>query len=136
MGQGFSYVGRQVHLELGGDDFYIDMLFYHLRLRCFVVVELKAVDFNPGMMGQLAMYQAIVDKVLRHPSDAPTIGLLLVKSRNETVVRYSLESINKPIGVASWETELTRELADKWKSSLPTIEAIEAKLNEEDSDNE
>ena len=128
LGQGFSYVGRQIHLELGGDDFYIDMLFYHLRLRCFVVVELKATDFDPGMMGQLAMYQSIVDKVLRHPSDAPTIGLLLVKGKNETVVSYSLEGYNKPMGVASWETDISKELADKWKSSLPTIEDIEKEL--------
>lgn len=131
LGQGFSYVGRQIHLELGGDDFYIDMLFYHLKLRCFVVVELKAVDFDPGMMGQLVMYQNIVDKVLRHPADAPTIGLLLVKNKNEVVVRYSLDSVNKPIGVASWETELNSEMAGKWKSSLPTIEEIECELKNE-----
>ncbi|MCQ2339862.1 MAG: PDDEXK nuclease domain-containing protein [Paludibacteraceae bacterium] len=131
LGQGFSYVGRQVHLECGGDDFYIDMLFYHLKLRCFVVVELKAVDFNPGMMGQLVMYQNIVDRVLRHPSDAPTIGLLLVKNKNETVVRYSLESVNKPVGVASWETEITQSMAEDLKSSLPSIEDIEASLAEQ-----
>lgn len=132
LGQGFSYVGRQIHLELGGSDFYIDMLFYHLKLRCFVVVELKAVEFEPGMMGQLVMYQNVVDKTLRHPGDAPTIGLLLVKNKNEVIVRYSLESVTKPIGVASWETELNAEITDKWKSSLPTIEDIEYELKKAD----
>ena len=129
LGQGFSFVGRQVHLELAGNDYYIDMLFYHLRLRCFVVIELKAVPFDPGMMGQLSFYQSVVDDTLRHESDAKTIGLLLVKSKDETIVRYSLEGINKPIGVASWETDIATDLADKWKSSLPTIEELEAELN-------
>jgi predicted nuclease of restriction endonuclease-like (RecB) superfamily len=132
LGQGFSYVGRQIHLELGGEDFYIDMLFYHLKLRCFVVVELKAVDFELGMMGQLVMYQNIVDVVLKHPSDTPTIGLLLVKSKKEIIVRYSLDSVNKPIGVASWETGLNTEMTDKWKSALPTIEEIECELKKQE----
>ena len=87
-------MGRQVHLEMGGQDYYIDMLFYHLTLRRFVVVELKAVTFKPEMMGQLAFYQTVVDHTLRHETDEPTIGLLLVKSKSETVVRYSLESVN------------------------------------------
>lgn len=132
LGQGFSFVGRQVHVELGDSDFYIDMLFYHLKLRCYVVIELKAIAFNPEMMGQLCMYQSIVDATLKHPTDAPTIGLLLVKSKNETVVRYSIEGYNKPMGVASWETELESNLTDKWKSSLPTIEEIEDELKKEE----
>jgi len=131
LGQGFSFVGRQVHLELAEHDYYIDMLFYHLRLRCFIVVELKAVPFDPGMMGQLSFYQSVVDDTLRHASDGKTIGLLLVKSKDETIVRYSLEGINKPIGIASWETAIEKDIADKWKSSLPTIEELEAELNKE-----
>ena len=131
LGQGFSFVGRQVHLEMAGHDYYIDMLFYHLKLRCFVVVELKAVPFDPGMMGQLSFYQSVVDDTLRHESDAKTIGLLLVKSKDETIVRYSLEGINKPIGVASWEMEMEKDLTDKWKSSLPTIEELEKELDKE-----
>ena len=130
LGQGFSFVGRQVHLELGGDDFYIDMLFYHLKLRCFVVIELKATKFEPGMMSQLGMYQTIVDRTMKHPSDNPTIGLLLVKSKNETVVKYSIENQNQPVGVASWETELTQKMLEEWKSSLPTIEEIERELED------
>lgn len=133
LGQGFSFVGRQVHLEMGGHDYYIDMLFYHLKLRRFVVIELKAVAFTPEMMGQLAFYQTVVDHTLRHETDEPTIGLLLVKSKSETIVRYSLESVNKPIGVASWETQLTAEMSDKWKSALPTIEEIEKEMNADDN---
>ena len=90
LGQGFAFVGRQVHLEVGGDDFYIDLLFYHLKLRCYVVIELKACDFEPGFISQLNMYQNVVNDILRHPDDKPTIGLLLVKGKNETVVKYSL----------------------------------------------
>lgn len=129
LGQGFSFVGRQVHLEMAGHDYYIDMLFYHLKLRCFVVIELKAIPFDPAMMGQLAFYQSVIDHTLRHETDGKTIGLLLVKSKDETIVRYSLEGINKPIGVASWETMIKNEIADKWKSSLPTIEELEHELN-------
>lgn len=129
LGQGFSFVGRQVHLELAGHDYYIDMLFYHLKLRCFVVIELKAVPFDPGMMGQLSFYQSVVDDTMRHKSDGKTIGLLLVKSKDETIVKYSLDGINKPIGVASWETAIEKDIADKWRSSLPTIEELEAELS-------
>ncbi len=131
LGQGFSFVGRQVHLEMAGNDYYVDMLFYHLRLRCYVVIELKAVPFNPGIMGQLAFYQSVVDDALRHESDNKTIGLLLVKNKNETLVRYSLEGYSKPMGVASWETQINADIADKWKSSLPTIEEIEKELERE-----
>ena len=99
LGQGFAFVGRQVHLEVGGDDFYLDLLFYHLKLRCFVVIELKACDFEPGFISQLNMYQNVVDDILRHPDDKPTIGLLLVKGKNETVVEYSLAGYQNPIGV-------------------------------------
>ena len=81
------------------------------------------------MMGQLSFYQSVVDDTLRHENDGKTIGLLLVKSKDETVVRYSLEGISKPIGVASWETDIEKDIADKWKSSLPTIEELEAELN-------
>ena len=80
LGRGFAFVGRQVHLEVGGDDFYIDLLFYHLNLRCYVVIELKSCDFEPGFISQLNIYQNVVNDILRHPSDNPTIGLLLVKS--------------------------------------------------------
>jgi predicted nuclease of restriction endonuclease-like (RecB) superfamily len=128
LGQGFAFVGRQVHLEVGGDDFYIDLLFYHLRLRCFVVIELKARDFQPGDVSQLNMYQNIVNEVLRHPDDKPTIGLLLVKGKNQTVVEYSLAGYTNPIGVAGWQNQLTNSIPDDLKSSLPTVEEIEREM--------
>lgn len=128
LGQGFAFVGRQVHLELGGDDFYLDLLFYHLALRCYVVIELKACEFDPGFISKLNMYQNVVNDVLRHPDDKPTIGLLLVKGKNKTVVEYSLAGFQNPIGVADWQERLARELPEDLKSSLPTIEEIEREL--------
>jgi len=128
LGQGFAFVGRQVHLEVGGQDFYIDLLFYHLKLRCYVVIELKACDFEPGFISQLNMYQNVVNDILRHPDDKPTIGLLLVKGKNKTVVEYSLAGYQNPIGVADWQEELTQQLPDDLQSSLPTVEEIEREL--------
>ena len=131
LGAGFAFIGRQVHLELGGDDFYIDLLFYHLKLRCYVVIELKAVDFDPGHVGKLNMYLSVVDDVLRHPDDKPTIGLLLVRKKNKLVAEYALRGFKKPIGVAQWETQITRSLPEQLKTSLPTIEELEAELSKD-----
>ena len=130
LGQGFAFVGRQVHLEIGNDDFYIDMLFYHLKLRCYVVVELKVCEFEPGFLGQLNMYVNAVNKILNHPNDKPAIGLLLVKSKNNTVVEYSLEGYKNPFGVAKWQEQLDQNLSDDIKSSLPSIEEIENELKD------
>jgi predicted nuclease of restriction endonuclease-like (RecB) superfamily len=132
LGQGFAFVGRQVHLEVGGDDFYIDLLFYHLRLRCYVVVELKARKFDPGDIAKLSFYQNIVNDVLRHPDDKPTIGLLLVREKNRTVVEYSLSGLNNPIGVADWQNEFDMT-AEDIKASLPTVEEIEKEISFLDS---
>lgn len=129
LGQGFAFVGKQVHLEVGSQDFYIDLLFYHLKLRCYIVVELKACDFEPGFISQLNMYQNVVNDVLRHPDDKPTIGLLLVKERNKTVVEYSLAGYQNPIGVAEWKNQIARSLPEELRSSLPTIEEIEKELS-------
>ena len=128
LGQGFAFVGRQVHMEVGDQDFYIDLLFYHLKLRCYVVIELKACDFEPGFIGQLNMYQNVVDDILRHPDDKPTIGLLLVKGKNKTVVEYSLAGYQNPIGVAEWKNQIAQALPEELKSSLPSIEEIEKEL--------
>lgn len=128
LGQGFAFVGRQVHLEVGGDDFFIDLLFYHLKLRCYVVIELKACDFEPGFISQLNMYQNVVNDILRHPNDNPTIGLLLVKGKNQTVVEYSLAGYQNPIGVAEWKNQMVKALPEDLKSSLPSIEEIEKEL--------
>lgn len=132
LGQGFAFVGRQVHLELGDSDFYLDLLFYHLKLRCYVVIELKAVAFDPGHVSKLNMYLNVVDDVLRHPDDKPTIGLLLVKQKNKLVAEYALRGYTKPIGISEWETQITRKLPASLKSSLPSIEEIEAELGGSD----
>jgi predicted nuclease of restriction endonuclease-like (RecB) superfamily len=128
LGQGFAFVGRQVHIELGDSDFYIDLLFYHLQLRCYVVIELKAGDFQPEYISKLNMYQNIVNDSLRHPDDKPSIGLLLVKSKNKTLVEYSLNGFSNPISVANWKNELNNSLPEDLKTSLPSIEEIEKEL--------
>ncbi|MDA8083175.1 MAG: PDDEXK nuclease domain-containing protein [Nitrospiraceae bacterium] len=134
LGAGFAFVGRQVLLEVGDQDFKIDLLFFHLRLRCYVIVELKAVPFDPAFVGQLNLYLSAADDLLRHPDDKPTIGLLLCRSRNKLVLEYALRDLQKPIGVAQWETKLTRTLPKELKSSLPSIKEIEAELSGEIED--
>lgn len=131
LGQGFAFVGRQVHLEIGDDDFYLDLLFYHLKLRCYVVIELKARRFEPGDGAQLGMYMTAVNRLLAHPDDKPTLGLLLVREKNRVLVEYALAGSTQPISVAEWETQLTRALPQELAGSLPTIEQIEAELSGE-----
>lgn len=128
LGQGFAFVGRQVHLEVGGEDFYCDLLLYHLRLRRYVVVELKATAFKPDYLGQLGMYLAVVDDTFTHGDDQPTIGLLLCKTKNAVAAEYALRNTTAPIGVAEWATAITSSLPADLKSSLPSIEEIEAEL--------
>lgn len=99
-----------------------------MKIRCYVVVELKAGDFEPGFISQLNMYQNVVNDVLRHPDDKPTIGLLLVKGKNKTVVEYSMAGYQNPIGVAEWKNQIAESLPEELKSSLPTIEEIEREL--------
>jgi predicted nuclease of restriction endonuclease-like (RecB) superfamily len=132
LGQGFAFVGRQVHLELGGKDFYLDLLFYHLKLRCYVVIELKTGEFEPGFVSKLNMYQNVVNDALKHPDDKPSIGLLLVKSKNKMVVEYSLAGYTNPIGIANWENDITKSLPEDLKASLPSIEEIEQELEDEE----
>lgn len=129
LGQGFAFVGRQVHLEIGDADFYADLLFYHLRLRCFVVIELKVGDFDPSYLGQLGMYMSAVDDLLRHPEDKPTIGLVLCKTKNNVVAEYALRGYTAPIGVAEWKTAITASLPPELETSLPTVEELEAELD-------
>jgi predicted nuclease of restriction endonuclease-like (RecB) superfamily len=131
LGQGFAFVGQQVHLELGGQDFYLDLLFYHLKLRRYVAIELKARPFQPGDHGQLGIYMYAVDKLLRHGDDQATLGLLLVRSRNQVVVEYVLAGSRQPITVSQWETELTRQLPRELQGSLPSIEELEAELGDQ-----
>jgi predicted nuclease of restriction endonuclease-like (RecB) superfamily len=128
LGAGFAFVGRQVHLEVGDQDFYLDLLFYHLALRRYVVIELKAVPFDPAFVGQINLYLSAVDDLLRHPDDKPTIGLLLCQSKNRLVVEYALRDLAKPIGVAQWETRLMSSLPEDLRASLPTVEEFEHEL--------
>lgn len=128
LGSGFAFVGRQVHLEVGDKDFYIDLLFYHTRLHCYVVIELKAVPFDPGFVGQLNLYLSAVDDLIRQEDDKPTIGLLLCKSKDNFVVEYALRDLNKPIGVAGWQTKIVKALPKKLDGILPTVDEIEAEL--------
>jgi predicted nuclease of restriction endonuclease-like (RecB) superfamily len=128
LGAGFAFVGQQYHLEVGGEDFYIDLLFYHLKLRCYMVIELKAKDFRPQDIGQLNFYLAVVDDVLRHENDAPTIGLLLCKSKNKIVAEYALKNMTNALGIS--EYIVTKELSDELKMALPSIEKIEQELKD------
>jgi len=129
LGQGFAFVGRQVHLEIGDADFYTDLLFYHLRLRCYVVIELKVGDFDPSYLGQLGMYMAAVDDLLRHGDDKPSIGLVLCKTKNNVIAEYALRGYTAPIGVAEWKTAITASLPAELETALPTVEELEAELD-------
>lgn len=128
LGNGFAYVGRQFRLEVGGDEFFIDLLFYHTRLKCYVVVELKATAFKPEHAGQLNFYLSAVDAQIKAADDNPTIGLLLCRTKNRLVAEYALSGIDKPIGVA--EYELVRALPEPLVFSLPTVEQLEEELSE------
>ncbi|HSX52646.1 MAG TPA: PDDEXK nuclease domain-containing protein [Cellvibrio sp.] len=126
LGAGFAYVGKQVPLTVGEKDFYIDLLFYHLKLRSYVVIELKAGEFTPEHAGKLNFYLTAVDKQLKTEHDNPSIGLLLCKEKDKLVAEYALTDVNKPIGIS--EYQLTQALPDNLKSSLPSIEEIEAEF--------
>lgn len=130
LGAGFSFVGRQVHLSIGDQDFYIDLLFYHYKLRCFIVVELKATDFKPEFAGKMNFYLSAVDDLMKHPDDKPSIGLLLCKGKNKVVAEYALRDINKPIGISQYEAAIVESLPKELKGSLPSIEALEQELED------
>ena len=126
LGSGFSFMGRQYKFEIEGDEFFIDLLFYHVQLHCYIVIELKTTKFKPEFSGKLNFYISAIDGLLKSERDNPTVGILICKSKNNTVVEYSLKNLNTPIGVS--EYLLTKELPDEFKSSLPTIEEIESEL--------
>lgn len=119
LGKGFAFVGSQYHLEVGGQDYYLDLLFYRLRLRCFVVIELKIEDFKPEFAGKMNFYLSAVDEQLRHPDDEPTIGIILCKGRNEVIVEYALRDSSKPMGVAQYQ--LSHALPPQLEEDLPTV---------------
>ena len=128
LGSGFAFVGRQYKLEIGDDEFYIDLLFYHLKLRCFIVVELKKGKFKPEYSGQVNFYCSAIDGILAQKDDKPTIGLILCQEKNEIVAEYSLRNMTQPIGIS--EYQLTEVLPKEFESSLPTIEEIEQELKQ------
>ena len=134
LGQGFAFVGRQVHLELGGRDFYLDLLFYHLKLRRYVAIELKARPFEPGDGAQLGMYITAINRLLNHPDDQPALGLLLVRGKDAMLVEYALSGTTHPISVADWATQFTRTLPEDLRGSLPSIEDLERELTLGDAD--
>lgn len=127
LGAGFSFVGKQVPITLEGEDYFIDMLFYHIKLHCFIVCELKATKFKPEHAGQLNFYLNLVDKVYKTEQDNPSIGILLCKSNNKVVAEYALKGIQKPIGVS--EYQLTKALPEKLEGVLPSIEELETELS-------
>ncbi len=129
LGTGFAFVGRQYPLEVGDQDFSIDLLFYHLKMRCFVVIDLKKGNFKPEYAGKMNFYCSVIDDKLKHKNDEPTIGLILCENKNKIIAEYALKNNTQPIGVS--EYEFTKSLPDNLKSSLPSIEDIENELNRE-----
>jgi predicted nuclease of restriction endonuclease-like (RecB) superfamily len=125
LGVGFAFVGRQVPFEIGGQDYFIDLLFYHLKLRCFVVIDLKMEAFKPEFAGKMNFYLSAVDDRMRHRDDQPSIGLLLCQENNRVTVEYALRDVKKPIGVAEWKTRLVDSLPKKLQGVLPTIAQLE-----------
>lgn len=127
LGVGFAFVGSQYHLEIDGDDFYIDLLFYHLRLRCYVVIDLKMKEFQPEYSGKMNFYISAVDDLLRHPDDQPTIGIILCRGKKKTIAEYALRDLNKPIGISTYK--LKDSLPQTLQDNLPTLEQLEIELN-------
>lgn len=125
LGKGFAFVGRQVEIVVSDTSYFMDMLFYHIKLKCYVVVELKIVKFEPEFASKLNFYVTAVDKLMKGKDDNPTIGLLICKDKDETKVEWSFDGINKPLGVASYELNIK---SDDFKNSLPTIEEIESEI--------
>lgn len=132
LGQGFAFMGRQYQVVVEGDSYYIDLLFYHVKLRAFVVIEIKARSFKPEDAGQLNFYLSAVDDKVKHPTDNPTIGILLCKSRNKIKAEYAFRHINRPMAAVEYEAMLTKSIPEGMRSGLPTIQEIEAELEVEE----
>jgi hypothetical protein len=126
LGRGFAFVGSQYHLEIGDQDFFLDLLFYHLRLRCYIVIDLKIEEFKPEFAGKMNFYLSAVDDLLRRSEDQPSLGLILCKEHNRLVAEYALRDMSKPMGVA--EYRLTQALPEQLQSELPTTEDLAAEL--------
>lgn len=128
LGTGFAFLGNQYHINVGGDDFYIDLLFYNISLRCYVVIELKTGEFKPEYAGQLNFYLSAVDGILKREDDNPSIGLLLCKSKNDLVAEYALKDMSKPMGVSSYK--ITRKLPEELVKQLPSVEDIQKRIKD------
>jgi predicted nuclease of restriction endonuclease-like (RecB) superfamily len=131
LGQGFAYMGKQYAIQVGNADFFLDLLFYHTRLRCYVIVELKVTEFQPEFAGKLNFYLNVIDDQLRHETDQPSIGILLCKTPNKVVVEYALKNVSSPLGVA--EYQLTEAIPDNLKGDLPSIEELEKELSDQET---
>ncbi len=132
MGSGFAFVGQQLHLEVDNEDFYIDLLFYHLQLRCYIVIDLKVVEFKPEFAGKMNFYLSAVDEKYRHPEDRPSMGLIICKTRSKTIAEYSLRDLTKPMGVARYITGSLDSIPDDYRKILPSQEQLEEKLRKLD----
>jgi predicted nuclease of restriction endonuclease-like (RecB) superfamily len=128
LGVGFAFVGSEYHLVVGEEDYYLDLLFYHIRLRCFVVIELKTGEFKPEYAGKMNFYLTAVDRLIKHATDNPTIGLILCKTKNKITAEYALADIRKPLGIATYQ--FTTSLPDAFRDQLPAIEELEAGLKD------
>jgi predicted nuclease of restriction endonuclease-like (RecB) superfamily len=126
LGSGFAFLGSQYHLEVGGRDFYLDLLFYHVKARCYFIVDLKVTDFEPEYVGKMGFYLAAADDLLRHPDDRPSVGLILCKSKNGVVAEYAVRNSQAPMGIS--EYRLAEPLPEQIQSNLPTIEVLEKEL--------
>ncbi|MEI6242236.1 MAG: PDDEXK nuclease domain-containing protein [Chlamydiota bacterium] len=128
LGQGFAFVARQYPLEVDGDDYYIDLLFYHLKLRCYCIIEIKTTDFKPEYAGKMNFYLSAIDDFLKNPTDNPSIGLILCKTKKQFTAEYALRDIRKPMGISQYEGIITKSLPKRFQCSLPSIQEIEAEL--------
>ena len=133
LGAGFAFLGQQYRLNVGGEDFYIDLLFYHVKLRCYVIIDLKTTPFKPEYAGKMNLYLSAADDLLRHPDDKPSIGIILCKSKNKVVAEYALRDLAKPVGVSSYVTKLVESLPPALRGSLPSPKELEAELNKDDA---
>jgi predicted nuclease of restriction endonuclease-like (RecB) superfamily len=133
LGAGFALVGRQVHLEVGEQDFYLDLLFYHLKLRCYVVIDLKAREFTPEAAGKMNFYLSAVDSHFRQAGDQPSIGLILCRSKNRVIAEYALRDLSKPIGVSGYVTKLVGSLPKALKGAIPSVAELEKELAKDKS---
>ncbi len=131
LGAGFAFLGQQYPLEVGGEDFFIDLLFYHVKLRCYIVIELKTTAFKPEYAGKMNFYLSAVDDLLRHPDDQPSVGIILCKAKNQVVAEYALRDMAKPVGIASYITRLVESLPPALRDSLPSPQALRAELKKD-----